>query len=215
MRRLIISLLSLVILFQVSAQYDPQALQVLDAMSSKYRKIVAFKAEFSQQLINESAGLDETISGQIAVKGAMYVLDVSGQRIFNNGIDMFNYNPEIKEVTISSYDPEESEINVGNVYDLYKKGFKYNLAETTASGNRIIELDPESRDKSYFKIKMSINSKDELESFTVFERSSPKSTNPGNKYVYTIKAFTPVDLSDNHFTFDVSKYPNVEVIDFR
>ena len=208
MQRLTISLLSLVLLLQVSAQYDPQALQVLDAMSSKYRSVEAFKAEFSQRLTNESAGLDETISGQITVKGAMYVLDVAGQRIFNNGTDVFNYNPEIKEVSISPYDPEESEINVANVYDLYKKGFKYVLAETTADGNRIIELDPESRDKSYFKIKMAINAKDELQSFVVFERT-------GNKYTYSIDAFTPVDLPDNHFTFDVSKYPNVEVIDFR
>ncbi len=208
MQKLIISLLSLVLLLQVNAQYDPQALTVLDAMSSKYRQVEAFKAEFSQQLINESAGLNETISGQIAVKGSMYVLDVAGQRIFNNGTDVYNYNPEIKEVTISTYDPEESEINVGNVYDLYKKGFKYILSETTANGNRIIELDPESRDKSYFKIKMTINPKDELESFTVFERT-------GNKYTYSINAFTPVNLPDSHFTFDTSKYPNVEVIDFR
>ena len=208
MQRLTFSLLSLVLLLQVKAQYDPQALQVLDAMSNKYRQVEAFKAEFSQQLINESAGLDETISGRIAVKGGMFVLDVAGQRIFNNGTDVFSYNPEIKEVTISPYDPEDQEINLGNVYDLYKKGFKYNLAETTPEGDRIIELDPESRDKSYFKIKMNINAKDELNSFTVFERT-------GNKYTYLINAFMPADLPDSHFTFDVSKYPNVEVIDFR
>ncbi|MEO1276507.1 MAG: outer membrane lipoprotein carrier protein LolA [Pseudomonadota bacterium] len=114
------------------------------------------------------------------------------RRIFNNGTDVFNYNPEVKEVTISSYDPEESEINLGNVYDLYKKGFKYILSEKTASGNRIIELDPESRDESYFKIKMTINPKDELEAFTVFERT-------GNKYIYSINSFNPVNLSEiNH-----------------
>jgi outer membrane lipoprotein-sorting protein len=208
MKKLLVATLSLLVLLQTNAQYDPAALAVLDAMSNKYKKVAAFKASFSQQLTNESAGLDETISGDIAVKGDMYVLDVAGQKIFNDGTDIYTYNAEVNEVTISSYDPEESEITLSNVYDLYKDGFKYALAETKSNGDRLIELDPESRDKSYFKIRMTINSKDELKSFTVFERT-------GNKYIYSIDSFTPANLNDNYFKFDTSKYPNVEVIDFR
>lgn len=208
MKKFIFYTFSFLLVILAKAQYDPAALSVLDAMSGKYRKIESFKAAFSQQLTNESAGLNETISGQIAVKGDMYVLDVAGQRIFNNGTDIFNYNPELKEVTISPYDPEESEITLGNVYDLYKNGFKYALAETTDSGDRIIELDPEDRYKSYFKIRMTISSSNDLNTFTVFERT-------GNKYVYSINSFTPSKLEDSYFTFDVSKYPQVEVIDFR
>ena len=208
MKKLIIASLTLVVLLQVNAQYDPTALVVLGAMSSKYKKIASFKASFSQKLTNESAGLDETISGDIAVKGDKFVLDVVGQKIFNNGTDVYTYNEELNEVTISTYDAEESEITLSNVYDLYKEGFKYALAETKANGDRVIELDPESREKSYFKIRMTIDSKDELKSFTVFERT-------GNKYVYAINSFTPTPLTDSYFTFDTSKYPNVEVIDFR
>ncbi|WP_436515570.1 LolA family protein [Ekhidna sp. To15] len=208
MKKLIIASISLFILFQVQAQYDPSALAVLDAMSNKYKDVASFKASFSQKLTNESAGLDETISGDIAVKNEKFVLDVVGQKIFNNGTDVYTYSEELNEVTISPYDAEESEITLSNVYDLYKKGFKYGLAETTSNGDRVIELDPESRDKSYFKIRMTINAKDELKSFTVFERT-------GNKYVYSINSFTPTPFNDNYFTFDVSEYPNVEVIDFR
>lgn len=208
MKKLIIASLTLLILIQAHGQYDSKALAVLDAMSNRYKKIDAFKASFSQRLTNKDADLDETISGDIAVKGDKYVLDVAGQKIFNNGTDIYTFNAEINEVTISSYDPEESEITLSNVYELYKKGFKYVLAETTSSGDRIIELDPESRDKSYFKIKMTISPKNELKSFTVFERT-------GNRYQYTINAFTPSSLSNNYFTFDTSKYKNVEVIDFR
>ncbi|MEP1033564.1 outer membrane lipoprotein carrier protein LolA [Ekhidna sp.] len=208
MKKLIIAALSLLILLQVHAQYDPSALAVLDAMSNKYKDITSFKASFSQKLTNESAGLNETISGEIVVKGDKFVLDVVGQKIFNNGIDIYTFNQELNEVTISPYDAEESEITLSNVYDLYKKGFKYVLAETSSNGDRMIELDPESRDKTYFKIRMTINAKDELKSFTVFERT-------GNKYIYSINSFTPAPFNDNYFTFDTSKYPNVEVIDFR
>ena len=208
MKKLVIYSLTLAIFLCSKAQYDPAALRALDAMSGKYKSIDAFKASFSQKLTNESAGIDETISGQIAVKNDMYVLDVAGQRIFNNGTDVFTYNPEISEVTISTYDPEEAEITLSNIYDLYKDGFKYVLASTESNGDRIIDLDPETRDKSYFKIRMVISTKDELKSFTVFERT-------GNKYLFTIEAFQPSTYQDSYFTFDTSKYPNVEVIDFR
>ena len=202
------TLLFVSVITTIKAQYDPAALSVLDAMSAQYKSTESFKASFAQTLTNESAGIDETLSGQIAVKGDKYVLDVAGQRIFNNGTDVYNYNPEISEVTISTFDPEESEITLSNVYDLYKNGFKYALTSTESNGDRIIDLDPESRDKSYFKIRMVINAKDELSSFTVYERS-------GNQYLYTIEAFQPASLPDSHFTFDTSKYPNVEVLDFR
>lgn len=201
--------LSLLLVFmQVDAQYDPEALAVLDAMSSKYKKIEAFKANFSQTLTNESAGLNETISGDVAVKGDKYVLEVSGQKIYNNGTDVYTYNAEVNEVTISPNDPESGEITISNVYDLYKNGFKYALAEKKSNGDRVIELDPESREKSYFKIRMTIGANDDLKSFTVFERT-------GNKYVYSINSFTATNLSDSYFTFDTKKYPNIEVIDFR
>lgn len=190
------------------AQYDKSALSVLDAMSNKYKSAGAFSATFSQRLTNEDAGIDETLTGKISVKGEKYVLDVAGQRIFNNGTDIYNYNPEISEVTISPYDPEESEITLSNVYDLYKNGFKYVLTSTESNGDRLIDLDPESREKSYFKIRMIIGAKNDLKSFTVFERT-------GNKYIYTIESFQSANLGDSYFTFDTKKYPNVEVIDFR
>lgn len=198
----------LIICTATHAQYDPEALAVLDAMSNKYKQTEAFKATFNQQLTNKEAGLDESFSMEITVKGDKFVLDVADQKIFNNGSDVYTYSEELGEVTISSYDPEEQEINLGNVYDLYKEGFKYALLSKMANGVRVIELDPESRDKSYFKIRMNINAKDEIESFIVFERT-------GNVYTYSIEGFEAITVADSFFTFDPSKFPGVEVIDFR
>ena len=55
---------------------------------------------------------------------------------------------------------------------------------------------------------MVIAANDDLKSFTVFERT-------GNKYEYQINTFEEVTLSDTFFQFDASKYPGVEVLDFR
>ena len=106
------------------------------------------------------------------------------------------------------FDPEEQEITLGNIYDLYKEGYKYVLMSTQGNGDRIIELSPEKNDKSYHKIRLVIDKNDDLKKFTVFEKT-------GNQYIYDIKNFKSVALSDAYFTFDTSKYPDVEVIDFR
>ncbi|MEQ9306652.1 MAG: outer membrane lipoprotein carrier protein LolA, partial [Marinoscillum sp.] len=154
MRKLIYVLAIVCTALGANAQYDPEALAVLDAMSAKYKRIGSFEANFTQEMINESANINETIRGEIAVKGDMYVLQVAGQVIFNNSVDVYSYSEELREVTVSTYQPEEQDITLGNIYDLYKDGFKYNLVSTSGNGDRLVELDPESKEKSYYKIKL-------------------------------------------------------------
>lgn len=209
MRKLIYVITAACIAFNAQAQYDPDALDVLNAMSAKYKSIGAYSADFTQELVNESADINDKISGSIVVKDDMYVLKVAGQEIYNNGSDVYSFNPEVSEVTVDTYRPEDQEITLGNIYDLYKKGFKYVLMSVNKNGDRIVELDPESKDKSYYKIRLVIDKNDDLKKFTVLERS-------GNKYVYTIESFKEMNnLVDSYFTFDEAKYPDVEVIDFR
>ena len=191
------------------AQFDPEAKKVLDRMSAKYRNVPAFSAGFEQTLRNETAGIDEAMSGAIMVKGDKYILDIAGQKIFNNGSDVWSYNEEFSEVTVSPYEEEEQEISLNNIWDIYQEGFKYILLASNDNGNQVIDLDPVNRDKSYFKIRMMIGQDFSLNSFIVFE-------NGGNRYQYTIKDFKEKpDLSDDAFTFNAADYPGVEVIDFR
>lgn len=209
MRKFGLFILGGLIAITVSAQYDPEALAVLDAMSDKYQKVNAFTATFSQKIENKSAGIEEEIEGQITVKKEMYKLEIIDSEIYNNGEEVWVYTPDLQEVTVSAYNPEEEEITPGNVYDIYKKGFKYALIQVLENGDRVIELDPESREKSFHKIRLIISKKDELKTFSVFEKS-------GTKYVYSIKNFkTSSSIGSSFFTFDPKKYPDVEVIDFR
>jgi outer membrane lipoprotein carrier protein len=209
MKKILYALIGLTISLSASAQYDSDALTALNAMSAKYKKTNAFTADFEQKLENKDMGLNEKFVGNITVKGDKYLIKSSGQEIYNDGTDLWNYNPEFGEVTVSPYDPEEQEISMGNIYDLYKDGFKYNLVKTNNKGDRFIELDPEDKNKTYFKIKMTISANDELKDFTVLDKS-------GNTYIYTISNFKPMpNLKDSQFIFDVEANPNVEVIDFR
>ena len=59
MKKSVILLLTLFTAHGVFAQYDPKALEILDAMSKKYKSIPAFEATLVSNLINESQGVKE------------------------------------------------------------------------------------------------------------------------------------------------------------
>jgi len=213
MKNIIFLIFTLVVVQVASAQYDPQALTTLDAMSKKYRAYTSFEANVSIAMTNETEGVKEESKGKITVKGDKYRLGMVEQEIINNGTTQWTYIPSAKEVTIDNYDANTSDINPSKIYDLYKKGFKYlHNGERTEGGVVVEEIDlvPEKKDAQFFKIKMIITKKDRtIQSWTMMEKS-------GNKYKYTISKFTPnVTVADTFFAFDATKYPGVEVIDLR
>jgi outer membrane lipoprotein carrier protein len=195
------------------SQYDPKALEILEAMSKKYKVITSFEATLTSSLTNESEGVKEEFKGKIVVKGEKFRLSLDDQEIINNGTTVWTYLPSAKEVNIDNFDPDSDDINPIKIFDIYKKGFKYlYLADKTEAGVVLEEVDlvPEKKDAQYFKIKMMIVKKDKsIQSWTMFDKS-------GNRYKYTITKFTPnVKVDDAFFTFDPKKYPGVEVIDLR
>ena len=195
------------------AQYDPEALVVLDAMSKKYKSLTSFEINFTTNLVNETINTKEESKAKITIKGDKFHLVLDDQEIFNNGTTVWAYLPEAKEVNIDNFDKNSDDINPSRIYEIYKKGFKYlHVEEKTEDGKLcdVIDLVPEKKDANYFKIRMSIVKKDNsIQSWTMFDRS-------GDRTKYTITKFTPnVVTDDSTFSFDPKKYPGVEVIDLR
>lgn len=196
---------------QAIAQQDPAARDVLDAMSSKYREIPAFSADFTYALENQQESLNEQFNGKITVKGIKYRLDLEGQEVINDGNSIWTYLAEANEVTINTYNPEESEINLNNIFDLYKSGYKYLLVnELSTPTTHVVDLVPEDKNLNYFKIRMEISKNgNDLKSFKIFDKS-------GNRYTYSIDSFKEhTTLDDKVFAFDIASHKGVEVIDFR
>jgi len=213
MKKLILSLFSLFLAVSAFAQYDPKALQTLDAMSKKYKAIPAFEANISYTMTNETEKINEEFKGKITVKGDKFRLVLPEQEVINNGATIWTYLPEAKEVNIDNYDPNSEDINPSKIYEIYKKGFKYlYLQDKTEAGVVCEEIDlvPEKKDAQYFKIKMLITKKEKsIQSWTMFDKG-------GNRFKYTITKFTPnAKIEDSYFTFDPKKYPGVDVVDLR
>lgn len=195
------------------AQYDPKALEILEAMSNKYRNLTSFEANLTSSLVNETDGINEEFKGKITVKGDKFRLVLDDQEIINNGATVWTYLPSAKEVNIDNVDPDTDEMNPSKFYEIYKKGYKYVYLEDKTEGGvlcQVVDLVPEKKDAQYFKIRMNIIKKDNnIQSWTMFDKT-------GNRYKYTISKFSPnVKVDDSFFSFDPKKYPGVEVIDLR
>jgi outer membrane lipoprotein carrier protein len=193
------------------AQYDPKAKSVLDQMSKKYQEIPAFSAVFTQTLENKMEEINDSFKGEIVVRGEKFMVDVAGQVIINNGETVWTYLEDANEVTINNYDEESSEMNPSKIYNAYKEGYKYlYMAGEGTAQYHVIDLVPEDRDNPFYKIRMKIDKKTGLlDSWSVFDRA-------GNIFNYAVTEFkVRNDIKDAYFTFDTSKYPDVEVLDFR
>ncbi|MEM1405390.1 MAG: outer membrane lipoprotein carrier protein LolA [Bacteroidota bacterium] len=197
----------------VFAQYDPEARTILDNMSDKIRSINAYSADISNSLINEADGINDKFEGKIVVQSDKYRLELDEQVVINNGTTVWTYLPDVNEVNIDNYDPDEDEITPSKIYDAYKEGYKYILlGEESKNGVMcsVIDLVPNDKDAQFFKVKLFISKKDNLlKGWTMFEKS-------GNKYLYEINNFdSSISVRNSDFEFDPTKYPGVDIIDLR
>lgn len=215
MKRVVLIFIALVyMVIKVNAQYDKKAKGVLDKVSEKYQKVESFKANFTYSMESPVNDVSDSFNGDILVKGDNKIkLNLRDQIIFIDGTNQWNYLPDDKEVNIVEYDPSAMEFSPDKIYNLYKEGFKYlYIEEIEEKGKKyhVIDLIPEDRNRSFFKIKLFIETaNNQISAWRIYEKS-------GNKYEYRITNFeSGVKLSDSEFKFDKNKYKGVEVIDLR
>ena len=187
MKYLLAVLLNLVIHQNIMSQDTRDALEVLNQMSDKYKKMNVFTSSFTYSMNNLSENITDSFEGTISVKDEKYILFIEGQKIINDSKTVWTYLEDLNEVTISEFDPTEQEISLNNIFEIYKEGFTHkNIGEKDDLLN--IEIYPDSDEKSYFKILFKINNSYLLESFTVFDKSNTGETK-GNpfEFLYNIK----------------------------
>ncbi len=195
---------------------DKQAQAILDEMSSKYRKISAYRAKFKYELRNNTNGKVETMEGTITVKGNKYHLKLNSQEIFNNEKTTWTYIPDEKEVVVSKSDDNEA-LSPSKIYQIYRSGFKYAFFGEEKVGNAlcyVIVLEPEdgSRKKyNFVQCRLFIDKVSKtLKRWEITEIGNlSKTTVTINDFVVDNK------IKDAEFVFDKTKYPGVRIEELR
>ena len=189
------------------SQDDKIALDMLNSMSDNYKKMNGFTSSFTYTMKNLSEDITDSFSGKISVRDDKYVLYIEDQKIINDSKTVWTYLEDLNEVTISDFDPSEQDISINNVFEVYKEGYKYKFIDKV-NGINNVEIYPDDEGKSYFKISFAILENNLLSSFTVYDKSN-------SIFIYSIDDFLEEELDNELFTFDLEKYPDIEVIDFR
>src|SRR5690554_1393960 len=198
-----------------NAQKDPKAKEILDRVSEQYQSLNGLTATFEYSYSSTPDGIDQTNTGEVAVKGNQYKLVLEDQEIYNNGKTVWTYikSNNFKEVTINTVEEDMEELTPSNIYNIYKKGYDYKLlGEKTKNGITVqeIELTAERRKSQFQRIKLFVDkAKKDLMGWEIQD-------DMGGVFSYQFKETnTQINLPDSTFVFDTQKHPEVEVIDLR
>lgn len=210
-----VCLLFLPVWFAV-AQEDTKAKAILEEVSNKTKSLKSIVAEFAFTMQNKEMDINERNTGSIRIKGQKYQVDLPeiGIRVFSDGKSVWNYMKDGNQVTITDVDDESNELmNPSSLFSIYEKGFtpKY-VAEKKSGDKTLIQIDlfPQDKTRDVSRVTVMFNKESKM------IHSALMYGTDGNLYGIEVLRFdSGREIPESEFVFDTSKYPDLEVIDFR
>jgi len=189
---------------------DKDAQKILDKVSQKFKALDALQADFSLQIENAAAGIDETQEGKVFVKGDKYKIEAEGLLRLSNNKYVWTYFIEEEEIQVNDFDPEEGEMSPARLFNIYNEDFNFMINdEQKSASTAVIDLTPkEKSEMPYYKVRLSINTNSNLiEKAVIFEKS-------GSRFTYILKNIdTKVSFNDPFFELKEDDYEDVDWID--
>ncbi len=185
---------------------------ILEELSKKTQSYKNIKIEFTYVMKNEKENINESKDGIILIKGDKYNLNIAGQNVICDGKTIWTYIKDADEVQINTVEDDDESMNPKKILTSYDKNYKSKLIREGHKNNKtvyVIDLTP-LEGKAFYKIRLIIDkTKKQILKSTIYDKN-------GSLYLYIVKKFiTDITIKDSNFTFDKSKYPDVEVIDMR
>lgn len=198
------------------AQQDQKAKEILEKLSQTTKSYKTIQIDFSFTLENKKNSVSQTNDGQVTLKGKSYRLHmpVFSMEIFCDGTTNWSYLTEAKECSISNVEEDnDATLNPANIFTIYEKGFDFSyIGEENFSGKvvQVIDLFPVDKTKDFLKVRLYVDKvKAQISKAQTFNKD-------GNTYTLVLKSMkTNIDLKEDYFKFDKSKYPGVEINDMR
>lgn len=214
MRSLFLAITLLGTTVAMAQKNDPEAKQILDAVSAKFKTFTTVTANFSYKVEDAKGKVQANKTGTIVMKGTKYKVTFGTQEIYCDGKTVWSYDKSSNEVTISTLDASGSTLTPQKLFtNFYDKDFLYILNGEKKVGTKTlqeIEMTPTDKSKPFHKVYLQVDKAAK----TIY--STKVLENGGNRYTYTVTTMkTNTPAADNMFVFDKSKYPGVEEVDLR
>jgi len=207
------SLLSLFCLLSLSmtAQQDPEAMKVLSEFSSKATAAPSVSMTFDLETNDSRSGDITTMEGSVILTGDRYRLILPENSVWNDGISVWSYLPDVNEVTITETDPDDNSFisKPSLIFSMYKKGYKVRLVEQTPK-EWIIDLYPDDITTDMILMRLKIGKQVyDLKSAEYKTKEGITVTLNTRKYDLTFKPGT------DFFRFNPADHKGIEIIDMR
>ncbi len=204
---------------------DPKAKEILDNLSEKTRSYKTISSDFSFTMENQQEDITETYDGKVMIKDDQYRLTLMGTETYCDGTTIWTHIVESEEVNVTNRDLEDKSFlnNPGAIFTMYEEGYKLSFkGEISDQGKKLdqVELYPDKVDQGLqpdndeitdlSKIRILIDSELlQIHTFTYYTKN-------GNVYTISLSNFKPdKPIADSEFKFDMSRHPDIEVIDLR
>ena len=205
MKKHIITLLALALCIICNAQ---SAKDILDGVMKTMKSYSDISAEFDYTMLNEDAGINETMSGKAWSKGEAYKVQLDGQEMICDGTTIWTYISESDEVMISDADGNSS--NPLTLLEEYYDNVDVRLLKNSDFTKISLEMTPREDDDKFTKMRLDIDTK------TMQPQCLTITDGNDTDFICKIKKLeVNKQLDDNFFTFDAKQHPGVEIIDMR
>lgn len=202
---------SIIMIFNVYGQSDPEAVRILDKFSSTALAAPSIFMKFDLVMDNQLEGTNNSASGSIILSKDKYKLEMPDNMIWFNGETSWNYLPAEKEVTITRADRKDDSFQSkpSAIFSMYKKGYKIRLVEERPE-SYLIDLYPEDIKTDLIRVRLTLDrSSLDLKSLEYKNRDGLIVTLNVKEYNLKLKPDASV------FSFAPGQYKGVEIIDMR
>lgn len=195
-----------------TAQAQNNSQKILDELANRTNAAKNIQVGFSYEMENTEADIHEATEGSLVVSGNKYLLKIAGQEIICDGKTIWTYIADADEVQINEVDEEES-FSPTKLLSSYTDDYDASLEKEYSENGRkyyLMKLKPKDKDSGFDYVHLKIEKeKMQLAAFILYDFDN-------NVFSYIIKEYlTDIALDENAFTFDETKYPDVDVIDMR
>jgi len=193
------------------SQKDPEAVSVLSEFSRKTTSAPSVIIEFDILAYDAMEDEETTMKGTAVICGDSYRVTLPDNILWADGKTVWNYMPEVKEVTVTEPDPSDESFmsKPSLLFSMYEKGYKVRLLEQNEK-EWIIDLYPEAIDGNLVRIRLKIGK-------ILYDlRSAEYRTKDGMNITITVSKYSLTFRPETgYFTFNPANYKGVEVIDMR
>lgn len=204
----IIFCLVLSIVFKVSAQSDPNAKKILDAVGAKFKSFKAISASFTMKSFTSKGKPNGVKAGTFSSKGSKYLIKQGKTEILCDGTKVYNYDGA-NAITVADLSESSQSLTPQKILSgAYDKEFTYKLISSAGNFHEI-EMYPTDKRKNFLKVNVFV---DKAKNIISKARITDKSNNVVEIAFANLN--TTANIADNLFVFNKAKYPaSVEILD--